>query len=93
MEKATPTLPDFCQHRISTEAVFHALGPLAIFSARHRWSPRRKVVLRRPAGREYGFSVRGDSPVIVAAVETNSIAFVSSHSLSYIVSNNIVSIL
>lgn len=77
-EKASPTPIDFSRHLIGKDAVFHALGPLAIFSARHRWSPRRTIELERPMGREYGFSVRGDSPVIIAAVETNSIAHVSS---------------
>lgn len=57
-------------------------GLLAIFSARHSWSTPRKTVLERAVGEDYGFSVRGDSPVIIAMVEKHSLAEVSDISLN-----------
>ena len=49
-------------------------GPLTIFSAKHQWSRPRTVELDKGPGQEYGFSVRGDSPVIVAQVEDEGLA-------------------
>ena len=51
-------------------------GPLAIFNARNNWSAPRAVELHR--GHDgYGFTVRGDSPVIIASVDKGYIADVS----------------
>ena len=57
--------------------MFHPVqGPLAIFNSRNEWSAPRMVELKR--GTEgYGFTVRGDSPVIVASVDKGFIAHVS----------------
>ncbi|CAK1590716.1 unnamed protein product [Parnassius mnemosyne] len=82
------TPPDFAQHRV--EDLFKSLGPIAVFSAKRHWSAPRLIQLqkntekRREArrdmrnGREneesFGFSVRGDAPVVIAAVEPNSLA-------------------
>lgn len=67
------TAPDFAQFRVSD--LFRGLGPIAIFSAKRHWSAPRLVQLHR--GRTidgFGFSVRGDAPVIVAIVEPGSLA-------------------
>ncbi|XP_066142367.1 rhophilin-1 isoform X3 [Euwallacea fornicatus] len=67
------TPPDFAQFRVND--LFRGLGPIAIFSAKRHWSAPRLVQLHR--GRTidgFGFSVRGDAPVIVAIVEPGSLA-------------------
>lgn len=53
---------------------FGLQGPLAIFCSRHEWSAPRTVDLRKQDGLDFGFSVRGDSPVIIAMVEKGSLA-------------------
>lgn len=67
------TPPDFAQYRVND--LFKSLGPIAIFSAKRHWTAPRLVQLHR--GRTvdgFGFSVRGDAPVIIAAVESNSLS-------------------
>ncbi|XP_071053463.1 rhophilin-2 isoform X2 [Onthophagus taurus] len=67
------TSPDFTQHRVND--LFKNLGPIAIFSAKRHWTAPRLIQLYRGRVTEgFGFSVRGDAPVIVAIVETNSLA-------------------
>ncbi|GLV36368.1 Rhophilin [Carabus blaptoides fortunei] len=67
------TSPDFAQFRVTD--LFRGLGPIAIFSAKRHWSAPRLVQLHRGRTNEgFGFSVRGDAPVIVAAVDHNSLA-------------------
>ncbi|XP_039298472.1 rhophilin-2 isoform X2 [Nilaparvata lugens] len=67
------TPPDFAQMRV--DDLFHTLGPVAIFSAKHHWTAPRSVQLQRGEGDTgFGFSVRGDSPVIVAGVDSGSLA-------------------
>ncbi|CAH0550200.1 unnamed protein product [Brassicogethes aeneus] len=67
------TAPDFAQYRVND--LFRGLGPIAIFSAKRHWTAPRLVQLHRGRTSDgFGFSVRGDAPVIVAIVETNSIA-------------------
>lgn len=67
------TPPDFSQFRV--EDLFRSLGPVAIFSAKHHWTAPRSVQLQRLGGGEgFGFSVRGDGPVIVAGVDQGSLA-------------------
>lgn len=67
------TAPDFAQYRVAD--LFRALGPIAIFSAKRHWSAPRLVQLHRGRTADgFGFSVRGDAPVIVAAVDHNSLA-------------------
>ncbi|XP_018304757.1 rhophilin-2 isoform X1 [Mycetomoellerius zeteki] len=67
------THPDFGQHGV--DDLFKSLGPVAIFSAKRHWTAPRLVQLQRgPDGEGFGFSVRGDAPVIVAAVDHNSLA-------------------
>ena len=67
--------------------IFKKLGPMAIFSARNRFSAPRLVKLNRyvnfiltfmfllcdsySTANGFGFTVRGDSPVLVANVEGN----------------------
>lgn len=61
------------------EDLFKGLGPIAIFSAKRHWTAPRSVQLQRgPDGEGFGFSVRGNAPVIIAAVDHNSLADVSS---------------
>ncbi|KAJ8952614.1 hypothetical protein NQ318_004161 [Aromia moschata] len=67
------TPPDFAQYRVND--LFRGLGPIAIFSAKRHWSAPRLVQLHRGRTSEgFGFSVRGDAPVIVAVVDQNSLA-------------------
>ncbi|XP_071443196.1 rhophilin-2-like, partial [Hetaerina americana] len=80
------TPPDFAQYRV--QDLFRELGPVAIFSAKHHWTAPRNVQLRKGGGGEggvegeggtpgdagFGFSVRGDAPVIVAGVDPGSLA-------------------
>ncbi|UYV66048.1 RHPN2 [Cordylochernes scorpioides] len=62
--RLTLTAPDFSG----------APGPLAIFSARSYWSAPRTVHLEKRPSEVFGFSVRGDSPVIIAGVDSGSLA-------------------
>ncbi|XP_050295394.1 rhophilin-2 isoform X2 [Anthonomus grandis grandis] len=67
------TPPDFAQYRVND--LFRDLGPIAIFSAKRHWSAPRLVQLHRGRTNEgFGFSVRGDAPVIIALVEAASLA-------------------
>ena len=67
--------PDFSQHKV--QDLFSGLGPIAIFSAKHHWTAPRVVRLRKREHEGFGFSVRGDSPVIIAGIDANSIAEVN----------------
>ncbi|XP_028046177.1 rhophilin-2 [Monomorium pharaonis] len=66
------THPDFGQHGV--DDLFKSLGPVAIFSAKRHWTAPRLVQLQRGPDEGFGFSVRGDAPVIIAAVDHNSLA-------------------
>ncbi|XP_064599391.1 rhophilin-2-B-like [Liolophura sinensis] len=69
--QVAPIPPELPKHKVPD--VFERLGPIKIFSAKTQWSAPRTVTLqRRPEG--FGFSVRGDMPVIVADVESQSVA-------------------
>lgn len=67
-----PISPDFSKSK--TADIFWKLGPIAIFNSRNQWAAPRTVVLRRSPTEGFGFSVRGDSPVIVADIEPDSVA-------------------
>ena len=71
----TLAFPDFSQHKV--EDLFSRLGPVAIFSAKHHWTAPRTIQLRKKEDEGYGFSVRGDAPVIIAGVDPGSLADVS----------------
>ncbi|XP_059089008.1 rhophilin-2-A-like isoform X2 [Tigriopus californicus] len=64
--------PDLSQHKV--QDLFADLGPVAIFNAKHYWSAPRSIKLRKRDHEGYGFSVRGDSPVIIAGVDHRSLA-------------------
>lgn len=64
--------PDFTQYKVKD--LFHRLGPLAIFAAKHHWTSPRTVKLRKRSDESFGFSVRGDCPVIIAGVDLGSLA-------------------
>lgn len=64
--------PDFSEHAMNDP--FHDLGPLKVFNARRQWTAARLIHLRKGADGNFGFSVRGDAPVIVAAVDPGSVA-------------------
>ena len=68
--------PDLGQHKV--QDLFTVLGPVAIFSAKHHWSAPRTARLKKRDSEGYGFSVRGDAPVIIAGVDIGSIAEVIS---------------
>ena len=71
----TLAFPDFSQYKVSE--LFKSLGPVAVFSAKHHWTAPRTIQLRKKEDEGYGFSVRGDAPVVVAGIEQNSLADVS----------------
>ncbi|XP_014652739.1 PREDICTED: rhophilin-1 [Ceratotherium simum simum] len=57
--------PSFSQVKVAD--IFHRLGPLSVFSAKNRWRLVGPVhVTRGESG--FGFTLRGDSPVLIAAV-------------------------
>ncbi len=64
--------PDFTQHPV--DDLFRQLGPLTLFSAKHKWNPPRVANLRKLHDQGFGFSVRGDGPIIIAGVDGGSIA-------------------
>jgi len=84
----TLAFPDFSQYKVMTAYgpswplpspnqvtdLFRCLGPVAVFSAKHHWTAPRTIQLRKKEDEGYGFSVRGDAPVVVAGVETDSLA-------------------
>ncbi|XP_041100514.1 rhophilin-1 isoform X2 [Polyodon spathula] len=53
--------------KVRVTDIFHRLGPLSVFSAKNNWSPQRRVHLVRGEG-GFGFTLRGDSPVLIAGV-------------------------
>jgi len=70
----TLSFPDFSMHRVTD--LFKSLGPVAVFNAKHHWSAPRSVHLRKRDEEGYGFSVRGDAPVVIAGVEPASLAHI-----------------
>ena len=68
----TLAFPDFSRHKVAD--LFRPLGPVAVFSAKHHWTAPRAIQLRKKEEEGYGFSVRGDAPVVIAGVEQNSLA-------------------
>ncbi|XP_065200233.1 rhophilin-2 isoform X2 [Planococcus citri] len=68
------TPPDFAH--LPVEDLFYRLGPVAIFSAKHHWTVPRNIQLQRTGSSDsgFGFSVRGDAPVIIATVDSGSLA-------------------
>lgn len=70
--QVTLTPPDFSQFTVND--LFYRLGPVAIFSAKHAWTAARVITLRKLPTEGYGFSVRGDAPVIVACVDAGGLA-------------------
>ncbi|KAJ8303299.1 hypothetical protein KUTeg_019695 [Tegillarca granosa] len=67
-----PLAPEFS--KVTVTDIFKTLGPISIFNAKNEWSVPRTVVLEKSTTQGFGFSVRGDSPVIVADIETGSVA-------------------
>ncbi|XP_048448952.1 rhophilin-1, partial [Rhincodon typus] len=57
--------PNFSKVKVTD--IFHRLGPLSIFSAKNRWTPARHVHLKK-SEKGFGFTLRGDSPVLIAGV-------------------------
>ncbi|XP_037022635.2 rhophilin-1 isoform X5 [Artibeus jamaicensis] len=53
--------------RVKVTDIFHRLGPLSVFSVRNRWRLAGPVHVTRGEG-GFGFTLRGDSPVLIAAV-------------------------
>ena len=79
-------VPDFEQHPVTD--LFRRLGPLSLFSAKHKWNPPRDCRLRKLHDQGFGFSVRGDGPIIIAGVDGGSIADVVANSDKLIVKIN-----
>ncbi|XP_067887519.1 rhophilin-1 isoform X4 [Heterodontus francisci] len=57
--------PNFSKVKVTD--IFHRLGPLSVFSAKNRWTPAREVHLKK-SEKGFGFTLRGDSPVLIAGV-------------------------
>ncbi|KAK1331834.1 hypothetical protein QTO34_007510 [Cnephaeus nilssonii] len=57
--------PSFSQVEVAD--IFHRLGPLSVFSAKNRWRLVGPVHVTRGEG-GFGFTLRGDAPVLIAAV-------------------------
>ncbi|XP_032876306.1 rhophilin-1 [Amblyraja radiata] len=57
--------PNFSKVKVTD--IFHRLGPLSVFSAKNRWSSVRDVDLEK-SEKGFGFTLRGDSPVLIAGV-------------------------
>ncbi|XP_059528431.1 rhophilin-1 isoform X1 [Myotis daubentonii] len=57
--------PSFSQVKVAD--IFHRLGPLSVFSAKNRWRLGGPVHVTRGEG-GFGFTLRGDAPVLIAAV-------------------------
>lgn len=77
------TAPDFGK----VDDPFRELGPITVFSARRSWTAPRSVRLHKTdyqtkshGTEEFGFSLKGDSPVMISHVDINSVADVSSNS-------------
>ncbi|XP_015272117.1 PREDICTED: rhophilin-1, partial [Gekko japonicus] len=66
--------PNFSKVKVTD--IFHRLGPLSVFSAKNKWHPPRTVRLVRGEN-GFGFTLRGDSPVLIAGVVAGSCAAVS----------------
>ncbi|XP_062935364.1 rhophilin-1 [Cynocephalus volans] len=62
-EVSTPSL-----FQVKVADIFHRLGPLSVFSAKNRWRSTGPVHVT-PGEGGFGFTLRGDSPVLVAAVD------------------------
>ncbi|XP_030046093.1 rhophilin-1 [Microcaecilia unicolor] len=70
-QKPEITMPSFSKVKVTD--IFQRLGPLSVFSAKHRWQPVRTARLER-SERGFGFTLRGDSPVLIAGVVPGSCA-------------------
>lgn len=57
--------PSLSQMKVAD--IFHQLGPLSVFSTKNRWRLAGPVHMIRGEG-GFGFTLRGDSPVLIAAV-------------------------
>lgn len=75
------TVPDFGK----VDDPFRDLGPITVFSARRSWTAPRSVRLHKTdyqttthGTEEFGFSLKGESPVMISHVDINSVADVSS---------------
>ncbi|CAG5118373.1 unnamed protein product, partial [Candidula unifasciata] len=68
----TPVVSDLSKVKVTD--IFWKLGPIKVFNAANDWSAPRTVVLDRQPTEGFGFSVRGDAPVVIADVEDNSVA-------------------
>ncbi|CAH2286122.1 rhophilin-1 isoform X2 [Pelobates cultripes] len=74
--------------RVKVADLFHHLGPLSIFSAKHKWHPAQKIHLEK-GDDGFGFTLRGDSPVLIAGVIVSGCAAVAGvKEGSYIVTVN-----
>ncbi|XP_047372187.1 rhophilin-1 isoform X4 [Sciurus carolinensis] len=62
LEVKTPRLSS-----VKVADIFYRLGPLSVFSAKNRWQLVGPIHLTRGEG-GFGFTLRGDSPVLIAAV-------------------------
>ncbi|XP_012668580.1 rhophilin-1 isoform X1 [Otolemur garnettii] len=62
LEARTP-----CLSQVKVADIFHRLGPLSVFSTKNQWRLVGPIHVTRGEG-GFGFTLRGDSPVLIAAV-------------------------
>ncbi|KAJ6661506.1 hypothetical protein lerEdw1_014415 [Lerista edwardsae] len=70
-QRAEINPPNFSKVKVTD--IFHRLGPLSVFSAKNKWHLPRLVHLV-PGESGFGFTLRGDSPVLIAGVVTGGCA-------------------
>ncbi|XP_029448035.1 rhophilin-1 isoform X2 [Rhinatrema bivittatum] len=70
-QKPEITMPSFSKVKVAD--IFHRLGPLSVFSAKYKRQAVRRARLER-GERGFGFTLRGDSPVLIAGVLPGSCA-------------------
>ena len=65
--------PEF--ESVAVSDIFINLGPLAVFNAKNNWSAPKEIEISRPSSNvSFGFTVRGNIPVVVASVDSDSFA-------------------
>ncbi|XP_038616274.1 rhophilin-1 isoform X1 [Tachyglossus aculeatus] len=65
LQKPEIKMPNFSKVKVTD--IFHRLGPLSIFSAKNKWRLASRVHLAKGES-GFGFTLRGDSPVLIAGV-------------------------
>ncbi|TTY38106.1 Rhophilin-2 [Bagarius yarrelli] len=68
--------------KVKVKDLFHRLGPLSIFSAKHRWTAPRTLRVKA-ADRDIGFTLKGEAPVQIQSLDPLCQAAVSTYTRTY----------